>query len=229
MEDKKKELSGDDYQETMNRFSPPKETEILVDPETVVASNVEDETQRAIFYGEKLRSEREKRGFSMEEISRETGIDVEMLDQVEQGNAFLPLGQMVKITKMLSMRVADVISGGNQPFSVVRADKRQQFTRFGKAKQASHGYQFEALAPEKKDRAMEPFIISLQPASPVETSTHTGQEFIYVLEGKVEITIGDSTQVLHPGDSAYYDSVSPHLVRAHGDTGAKILAVLSGS
>ena len=227
MTEKKKELSGDDYMEAMNYFPTPGETEILVDPETVVASSAEDETQRAIYYGEKLRTEREKKGFSIEEIARETGIEEEMLSQVEQGNAFLPLGQMVKITKMLSMRVADVITGRNQPFSVVRANKRQQYTRFGKAKQASHGYKFEALAPEKRDRDMEPFLVTLYPASPSETSTHGGQEFIYVLEGEVEITIGNSVEIVHPGDSVYYDSSNPHLLKALGDRPAKILAVLS--
>jgi quercetin dioxygenase-like cupin family protein len=57
-------------------------------------------------------------------------------------------------------------------------------------------------------------------------STHAGQEFIYVLEGAMEVTLEDHTEVLYPGDSIYYDSTLPHLVRCHGDQEAVILAVL---
>jgi quercetin dioxygenase-like cupin family protein len=82
------------------------------------------------------------------------------------------------------------------------------------------------LAPGKKDRMMEPFIVTLHPAVSDEPSTHDGQEFIYVLEGEMEVMVEGAREVLKPGDSVYYDSTSTHLVKAHGDKPAKILAVL---
>ncbi|MBW2565830.1 MAG: cupin domain-containing protein [Deltaproteobacteria bacterium] len=59
-----------------------------------------------------------------------------------------------------------------------------------------------------------------------ELSAHAGQEFIYILEGAMEVILEDHTDVLYPGDSIYYDSTVPHLVRCHGDKKTVILAVL---
>lgn len=74
---------------------------------------------------------------------------------------------------------------------------------------------------------MEPFMVTLVPSkAKKELSTHEGQEFIYILEGAMEVTLEDFTDVLYPGDSIYYDSTIPHLVRCHGDKETVILAVL---
>ena len=74
---------------------------------------------------------------------------------------------------------------------------------------------------------MEPFMITLAPAgTEEERSTHDGQEFIYVLEGGVEVRLGGEVHILEPGDAIYYDSTAPHLVKCRGDEPARILAVL---
>jgi quercetin dioxygenase-like cupin family protein len=74
---------------------------------------------------------------------------------------------------------------------------------------------------------MEPFLVSLDPSeTEEERSTHDGQEFIYVLEGSMEVRLGEEIHVLKPGDSIYYDSTVPHLVKCHGDKRTNILAVL---
>jgi quercetin dioxygenase-like cupin family protein len=74
---------------------------------------------------------------------------------------------------------------------------------------------------------MEPFLVTLVPAeTEEERSTHDGQEFIYVLEGIMEVRLGEEIHILDPGDAIYYDSTVPHLVKCHGNTATKILAVL---
>jgi quercetin dioxygenase-like cupin family protein len=57
-------------------------------------------------------------------------------------------------------------------------------------------------------------------------STHDGQEFIYVLEGRLEAWVGEKVEVLEPGDAIYYNSTQPHQVKCHGDRVTRILAVL---
>ena len=75
---------------------------------------------------------------------------------------------------------------------------------------------------------MEPFLVTLTPAeSPqVEPNQHIGEEIIFVLEGKVEVSLLDKTEILNPGDSIYYDSTMPHIVSCHGKEPATILAVI---
>ena len=74
---------------------------------------------------------------------------------------------------------------------------------------------------------MEPFLVTLEPAdTEEERSAHDGQEFIFVLQGKMEVRLGEEVHILEPGDAIYYDSTVPHLVKCHGEQTTKILAVL---
>ena len=84
------------------------------------------------------------------------------------------------------------------------------------------------LAEGKTSRHMEPFMIDVNPATPGShaLSTHEGEEFVYVLDGEIEIEYGKDLHVLAAGDSIYYDSIVPHQLRAHGDAPARILAVV---
>jgi quercetin dioxygenase-like cupin family protein len=79
-----------------------------------------------------------------------------------------------------------------------------------------------------KDRHMEPFLVTLEPAtlaSP-KPASHDGEEFLFVLEGEMEVTLGNHSDVLQPGDAVYYDSNIPHLVQCKGNEKALILAVI---
>jgi len=70
---------------------------------------------------------------------------------------------------------------------------------------------FFALAPDKKDRHMEPFLIDVHPtvSEDCTLSSHEGEEFIYVLSGGIEVTHGKDCFKLGAGDRSYYDSVVP--------------------
>jgi transcriptional regulator with XRE-family HTH domain len=227
MAEEKKETSYEVFRETVDEYSEHKGDDLLTDPMAMAAAARKEEQASAGRHGENLRAAREKQGFTIEELAQKTGIPADTLSQLEAGETFLPLGQLIKLSKVLSLKVSELISSGQEPFTIVRANQRQSFERFGKAKQARRGYEYVSLAPGKRDRLMEPFIVTLHPASPDEPSSHDGQEFIYVLEGEMEVLVGDLRDVLKPGDAIYYDSSTTHLVRAHGDSPATILAVLT--
>ena len=101
-------------------------------------------------------------------------------------------------------------------------------TRFSERSNAVNSdLDFYSLAQNKADRHMDPFVIDIFPSSEeeVKLSSHEGEEFIYVLEGKVEIQYGKDTYELEVGDSLYYDSIVAHHVHSH-EGKAKILAVV---
>ncbi len=214
------------FREAVDEYSDHKGDDLLTDPAAVAAAREKVLEQDAITPAQNLRAAREKRGFSIQELSQRTGIAQSELEQVEAGQVMLPLGQVIKLSKVLSLKMADMISIGDKAFTIVRAGERSEVQRFGRAKQASHGYEYVSLAPGKKDRLMEPFLVTLHPASSDEPSSHDGQEFIYVLDGEMEVIVGNIHDILKPGDSIYYDSSTTHLVRAHGNKPAQILAVL---
>jgi mannose-6-phosphate isomerase-like protein (cupin superfamily) len=135
---------------------------------------------------------------------------------------------LIKLGKALGMKLGTLIAGGeDRPYTVVRVADRQSMSRYASQKGTAYGYSYESLAPQKKNRSMEPFLVTLQKAvAGVAPSSHDGEEFIFVLEGHMEAIVGDAREVLSPGDSIYYDSTVPHLLEPYGDGPTRILAVL---
>ena len=176
---------------------------------------------------DRIQMVREMRGLTIKDLSSRTGIETETLIRIESGKVVPALGQLVKLGKALDMKMGYFISPGiDEPLTVVRQHERRSVSRYGEAKSMLYGYSYESLAPDKANRLMEPFIVSLVPTQIQEFSTHAGQEFIYVLEGEIKVQVGDRADSLKPGDAVYYDSNQPHSVRCAGTTPAKVLAVL---
>lgn len=178
--------------------------------------------------GERVKRVRESRGLSFQDISLRTDIDVSMLKQIEEGALAPPLGTVIKLAKALEMKIGYFISGEeDRAYTIVRRDDRKVVSRYDSKRAKYYGYEYESLAPHKKDRHMEPFLVTLEPAeTEEERSAHDGQEFIFVLEGNMEVRLGEEIHILEPGDTIYYDSTIPHLVKCHGNRTTKILAVL---
>jgi quercetin dioxygenase-like cupin family protein len=177
--------------------------------------------------GDRIRKARETHNITIKELSTRTGIDTDILKSIEANKMTPPLGELVKLGKALATRMSYFISPGvDKPVTVVRADQRRPVSRNIKTGSEKYGYFYESLAPEKANRRMEPFVVTLVPCDVVETSTHDGQEFLFVLEGQMVARIGGRTESLGPGDALYYDSSEPHYVRCAGGSNAKILAVI---
>jgi quercetin dioxygenase-like cupin family protein len=177
--------------------------------------------------GDRIRRVREMRGLTIRDLSSRTGIDIDALECIESSEMIPALGQLARLGKALDMKMGYFISPGIEKFmTVVRKDERRPISRYGETKSMRYGYSYESLAPEKADRLMEPFIVTLVPTDVEEFSTHAGQEFLYVLEGEMKVQVGDRVDFLKPGDAVYYDSNQPHFVRCVGTTVTKLLAVL---
>jgi transcriptional regulator with XRE-family HTH domain len=181
--------------------------------------------------GPRVRQLRQAKGLSLLDLARRTGLSEQALKEVEDGQASPPLGVLIKLGKALDMRFGTLIAAGEErPYTVVRVAERRDMSRYPHSRQTSYGYSYQALAPEKSNRSMEPFLVTLlRPTAEVAPSTHDGEEFIFVLKGDMEARVGEATEILHPGDCIYYDSTRPHLVTPHGEGPTLILAVIYSS
>lgn len=180
--------------------------------------------------GEKIRKLREVRELSVEELAQQSQCSPELIEQLESGQLTASLSPLLKIARGLGVRLGTFLD--DEPHAgpvVTRADHLENMVRFSGLRTASLStLDFFALAANKKDRHMEPFLIAVHPTVSEDCmlSSHEGEEFIYVLSGAIEVTYGKDMHTLTAGDSIYYDSVAPHEVRAAGDSAAKILAVI---
>ena len=191
---------------------------------------MEEEKQfEEVRVGEKIKALREKKGLSLKELADLTGFSTALLSQMENHLVSPSLGTIIKMAKALSVRVGDFLGETEgEPYTIVRKEERKKVSRFASKDGVKYGYSYESLGFEKKDRHMEPFIVTLEPATvkTAKTSVHEGEEFIFVLEGEMEVILGNHTDILYAGDSIYYDSSIPHRVQCHQDKITRILAVL---
>jgi transcriptional regulator with XRE-family HTH domain len=180
--------------------------------------------------GSKITTLRESLGLSTEQLAERCECDVTTIEQLESGDLPPSLAPLVKVTRALGVRLGTLLDDDQQVGPVVtRAGEAHTVTRFkgtGTGGEAG-SLDFAALAVDKASRHMEPFLIQVHPGSAEgELSSHEGEEFIYVLEGTLEVEYGKDVHVLKSGDSIYYDSIVPHEVRAGSPAPAKILAVV---
>jgi transcriptional regulator with XRE-family HTH domain len=188
-----------------------------------------EKNSRELTIGEKIRDLREKRGFSLQDMANRTGYSSAILSQIENHMVSPPLGSLIKLAKALEVKVGTFF--GDEPresYAIVRKDERRSISRFASKEGVSYGYSYESLGFDKKDRHMEPFLVTLEPATvkSEKLSTHDGEEFIFVLEGEMEAILGTHKDILSAGDCIYYDSTIPHKVQCHRDVPTKILAVI---
>jgi len=177
--------------------------------------------------GAKIAQVRESRSLSQEQLAERSQLSLALVEQIEAGGIIPGLAPLMKIARALGVRLGVFLEGSEQAGPVIsRGSALAKAPRFAGGLRADRpGLDFHALAPGKAERHMEPFIIEAFPDAEGQPSAHEGEEFLYILEGRVEVLYGREVHVLAAGDSIYYDSVVSHQVRAL-EAPAKLLAVL---
>jgi transcriptional regulator with XRE-family HTH domain len=177
--------------------------------------------------GSKVKSIREAKSVSLETVAERTGLTVSQIDFIESGES-LSLSPLIKIARALGVRLGtfldDIASDGPV---VCHKEDQDKGVRFNSSQNATNHLDYYSLARAKSGRYMEPFIIDINNSKDEDFtfSSHEGEEFLYCLEGSVEIRYGQKINALNPGDSIYYDSIVDHGIQAI-DGKAKILAVV---
>jgi transcriptional regulator with XRE-family HTH domain len=182
--------------------------------------------------GEKIKSIRKIKNISIAEMAERSGLNEEQVIRIEGNEDFPSLAPLIKIARVLGVRLGTFLDDQQELGPVIcRKEKRTNAEGIGFTNNAvtKHKYMsYHALSQDKSGRHMEPFVIDIMPARDADFifSTHEGEEFIYVIEGSIEINYGKNTYILEQGDSIYYDSIVAHHVHTVNDNPAKILGVI---
>lgn len=180
--------------------------------------------------GEKIKKIRKDRGMSISELSKSAGVNKKLIKEIEEGNILPSLSPLIKISRALGVRLGTFLDDEIQEGPIiVRKGKSSKVMHFsGEEDRVDKSHlEFHSLGMGKADRHMEPFVIYVDlPPKNFKLSSHEGEEFIYVLNGEIEVIYGKNKYRLSEGDSIYYDSIVPHHVHSAGNKPAKILAVL---
>lgn len=185
--------------------------------------------------GAKIRTLREAHGLTVEELAERADTDVRIIEALESGEAASSLAPLIKLTRALGVRLGTLTDDDAQigpVFTDAESMKAGIVVRaFGTTSDAGDLNYF-SLATDRPSRHIDPFIITITPSGETthHLKGHEGEEFLYGLEGQIEIEYGQGSNgkvyVLGPGESIYYDSIVPHQVRAYDGQSAKFLAVV---
>ena len=182
--------------------------------------------------GSKIKGIRETKNLSIEEVSERSGLSADQIISIENDQNLPSLGPLIKIARALGVRLGTFMDDNDALGPVVcRAEERERNSSISfsnGATDARKHMEYHPLAQQKAGRHMEPFIININPTEnpDFKLSAHEGEEFIYVMEGELEIEYGKEKYTLKEGDSIYYDSIVKHHVHGAPGKSAKILAVV---
>ncbi|HLN91848.1 MAG TPA: cupin domain-containing protein, partial [Patescibacteria group bacterium] len=175
--------------------------------------------------GEHVKAFRETLGMTVQQFAERTGFSAALLAQIENRMVSPSLGTLVKIANTFGTTVSSFIGGKEErEFSIVRKEDRTTVSRVGLKEGGKSTYTYESLGAGKAGRKMEPFLVRLRPLSEsnASRSSHDGEEFLYVLSGKVTVYLGNLSDILEEGDSVYYNSTIPHYVHSADEREALI-------
>ncbi|WP_290183501.1 helix-turn-helix domain-containing protein [Muribaculum intestinale] len=171
----------------------------------------------------RLRGLRDALELTAEEMAHQCDVSPEVLAAYESGESDVPVSFLHRLASAYGVELTALLFGEEptmNSYFVTRAGKGVKVER-------TAAYSYQDLAAGFQRRIMAPFLVTIEPTdSPLTLNVHSGQEFNYVLEGEIELSVGGHVTRMRPGDSIMFDSLRPHGLRAIVST-ARIIAIIS--
>lgn len=179
--------------------------------------------------GRKITTLREAHHLSVQDLAQRCGCEVEVIEKLEAGEVPPSLAPLIKLTRALGVRLGTLMDD-DESFGPAYIDASQmaevERVKTLQTAEDAGDLSYFSLAAGRPSRHMDPFVITVTPTGETthKLDSHEGEEWLYGMEGSIEIEYGNDVFVLRPGESIYYDSIVPHQVRAHDGQNAKFLA-----
>ena len=171
----------------------------------------------------RVRELRSLSGIPAQAMAEELGLDPEAYARLESGEEDISVGNLTRIAHRCNAELVSLITGEEPRLHTFALTRKGT----GATVERKAEYQYESLAPHFIHKKAEPFLVTVPPGLSQHLNIHPGQEFTYLLEGRLQVTVGGHEMVLEPGDSLYFDSSTPHAVQAMDGRPARFLAVLA--
>jgi transcriptional regulator with XRE-family HTH domain len=168
--------------------------------------------------GEKLRTLRLKKSMGLVELGQHTGLSAAMLSKLERGKLFPTLPTLLRIAMVFGVGL-DFFFADERKRHVVSIVRKQERLKFPESAGSSViAYNFESLDFKASERKLNAFYAEFEPvpAEKVRPHQHPGVELLYMINGKLELSIGSDLHVLDEGDAIYFDSAVRHGYRRVG-------------
>ena len=170
--------------------------------------------------GPAVRRLRRERGLTLEELAGRVGTSTAHLSRLESGGRQPSLEGLLHIAAALGVEVGELLAAPEEPGpgTVVRGATSPVYE--------GEGFRFQPLIPEAGPEGLAAVKIVF-PADRTQEGyhEHEGEEWIYVLSGRLRLTLGRESTVLEPGDAAYFNGLLPHRWDVLGEEDVEMLMV----
>lgn len=178
----------------------------------------------------RIKEMREILGFSIAEMADKTEVSVEDYCAYEDGRADFPFTFIHKCALAFGIDITALLEGRTTHLSSYTVTRKGQ----GHDTAKEEGISIQNLAPKFKNKLAEPYWVKYEYSAelqnkPIHTTKHNGQEFDLVISGSLLVQVGDNKEVLHEGDSIFYNSSTPHgMIAVDGNDCTFLAVVLPG-
>ena len=175
----------------------------------------------------RIKALREAKGYTCEELARLTGVSQEDYLRLEKGESDFSFTFIYKCAKACDVEVVDILEGRSTTLTSFAITRKGEGIKILK----QHGVEYNNLAPKFKGKLAEPFLVKFpyipeEQNAPIKLASHNGQEFDVIVRGSLKVQIGSHVDVLHEGDSIFYNSLIPHGMIAVSEGGCEFHAVV---
>ncbi len=160
--------------------------------------------------GPRIRKLRQSQRRTLQQIADACGFTKSLLSKIENGRTMPPVATLTKIAAALGVDTSALLDGESSPSTVLATASD---VRRAEKIVTDRGYSFFAFAAGRPGKEMQPFLFEVKKGEvKPQALHHEGEEFVYMLEGKVKYRVGEVEHRLEPGDSLYFDAAIEHEV-----------------
>ncbi len=183
-------------------------------------ATLNDVEQSITELGRQFRSIRQGRGWTLDELAERSGLSKPQLSRLESGERRPSLAALLSLSKAYGLAVGAFFSAPDSAadIQVVRAEKSQP--------QQANGLTYWPLSTGASRFNLQPIRVVISPGrSELDRYCHEGEEWLFLLSGRLRVTVGARTEILSAGDSAHFDSRIPHRLDALDNADAELIVV----
>jgi quercetin dioxygenase-like cupin family protein len=168
--------------------------------------------------GKKIKQVRTEKKFDLERVANETGFSIEYLKEIEVGKTMPPVGALLQIARALEIDSGALLK---EPESTLQSRIKAHTKR-------TDNYAYTTLTPGAENKHLKAFRVVIEARQDHKGVGyyHEGEEFNYVLAGKIEVMVGDHVNTLEKGESLHFNSGIRHQLKSVSDEPAELLVVI---
>jgi transcriptional regulator with XRE-family HTH domain len=168
--------------------------------------------------GKKIKKARTQKKIKYDQLANETGFSVDYLKKIESGKQIPPVGALLQISRALELDSGYLL----REQEVSARSRAKAFTK------RTENYAYTTLTPSAENKHLKAFKVTVDALKDHKGVgyQHEGEEFVYVLDGHMEIIVGDHTNRLKKGDALHFNSGIRHQMRNVGKKKAEMLVVV---